>query len=370
MTTGAGETAETSSTDNTQYKNIVFHTIPSLYQHISPTDEEIAAAKANKVTPSLPIDMVRYVEFVTPRGNIARIHYPDFFSIEGSDIASARNWIREQAMGEWQAIIDREQATTLSEKDTRANIYLAAGVLPTNPIDWNIYISDEMITRILQAKNWLHPDISKKYKQAIDAMLSYSHGASGSLSPSTIPPQIPSLSEEYEIAYLGLPSSFGADFNNAGYSRSMEDYHIRIREIEGANISDEDVHDGVSESNNPATECGPPDGVPLAQWPGAIMCWIRAQFPPRILAGSCGPSTIGLESPSSQSPISPGQSIVTDTGALTQFYSGSQIIPHLPRSSMGLRESISIDLRIIKNNTPLGILPGTEAHMEIISGTI
>ena len=89
-----------------------------------------------------------------------------------------------------------------------------------------------MLTRILQSKNWLNPDISKKYKSTIEAMLSYSHGASGSLSPSTLPPQIPSLSEEYEVAYLGLPASFGADFSQAGYSRSMDDYRTHMREIE------------------------------------------------------------------------------------------------------------------------------------------
>lgn len=89
-----------------------------------------------------------------------------------------------------------------------------------------------MLTRILQSKNWLNPDISKKYKSTIEAMLSYSHGASGSLSPSTLPPQIPSLSEEYEVAYLGLPASFGADFRSAAYSKSMESYQARMREIE------------------------------------------------------------------------------------------------------------------------------------------
>ena len=109
--------------------------------------------------------------------------------------------------------------------------------------------------------------------------------------------------------------------------------------------------------------------MPLAQWPGAIMCWIKAQFPPRILAGSCGPSTIGLASPSSRPLLSPGQSIVTDTGALTQFYSGSQLIPHLPRSSIGLRDSIVVDLHLLKDNIPLGTLPNTEAHLEIVSGT-
>ena len=89
-----------------------------------------------------------------------------------------------------------------------------------------------MIVKILQAKNWLHPDISKKYKQAIEAMLSYSHGASGSLTPSVLPPQIPSLSQEYEIAYLGLPASFGADFAHGAYSKSVEAYQARMREIE------------------------------------------------------------------------------------------------------------------------------------------
>ena len=27
------------------------------------------------------------------------------------------------------------------------------------------------------------------------------------------------------------------------------------------------------------------------------MCWIKAQFPPKIMAGSCGPSSIGLATP-------------------------------------------------------------------------
>lgn len=48
----------------------------------------------------------------------------------------------------------------------------------------------------------------------------------------TLPPQIPTLSNEYEIAYLGLPASFGADFSQAEYSSSMEAYGTHMREIE------------------------------------------------------------------------------------------------------------------------------------------
>lgn len=53
--------------DSTQYHDEIYHTIPSLFKHVSPTDEEINAAKMNTVTPSIPVDMVRYVEFITPK---------------------------------------------------------------------------------------------------------------------------------------------------------------------------------------------------------------------------------------------------------------------------------------------------------------
>jgi hypothetical protein len=61
---------------------VSYHTIPSLLRHVSPTSAEIEAAKNTNITPSLPIDMVRYVEFLTPKGNIARINYPNFFTAQ------------------------------------------------------------------------------------------------------------------------------------------------------------------------------------------------------------------------------------------------------------------------------------------------
>ena len=57
---------------------------------------------------------------------------------------------------------------------TLVNQLVSPGILPVLPLDWNTYISDEMIQKILQAKNWLHPDISLKYRRAIESLLSYS----------------------------------------------------------------------------------------------------------------------------------------------------------------------------------------------------
>jgi hypothetical protein len=149
-------------------------------------------------------------------------------------------------------------------------------------------ISDQTIEQILQARRWLHPDISLKYRRALESLLSYSHTNPIVTSKIDSAPVLPSLSNEYEIAYLGLPSQFGFEFSHGGSSVSDEAYRARLAEIEGANISEENKNDPNNDpSANPATQCGPPDGVPLSEWPSAIMCWIRAQFPPRILAGAC-----------------------------------------------------------------------------------
>lgn len=360
--------------DSTQYQDEIYHTIPSLFKHVSPTDEEINAAKMNTITPSIPVDMVRYVEFITPKWNTARLTYPNFFQIPWTDIASVRNWLKNIADNEWKVIIDRENATTLSAMDIAANVYLPAGTIPPTPIDWNIYISDETITKILQAKNWLHPDIETKYKQAIEWMLSYSQENTSNLSITDIAPKIPTASSEYEIAYLGLPSTLGVDFSQQMNSQSMADYQSKLREIEWVNISEEITEEMRNDVqnwwnlwwDNPAAECGPPEGVPIAQWPSAIMCWIKAQFPPKISAGSCSPTKIGISTSNNTVHISPPDQIKYDSVALAWFYAGSQLIPSLPRSSMNLNENITVNVSLQKNNSLVDVLPNTVAHLEVI----
>ncbi len=53
--------------DTTVREDYNYRLIPGFLKHISPTDEEISAAEQNGVTPSLPVDMVRYLEFLTPK---------------------------------------------------------------------------------------------------------------------------------------------------------------------------------------------------------------------------------------------------------------------------------------------------------------
>jgi hypothetical protein len=152
--------------------------------------------------------------------------------MEGDTIATVRNWLKTKSTEQWQNILNKENSTAISGDRAIINQQIPPGVLPVSPIDWNIYVSDAMIERLIQAKNWLHPDISIKYRRAIESMLSYSHVNTAVTLFIATAPTIPTLSQEYEIAYLGLPSSFAADFSNSSSSDAQAGYDTRIREIE------------------------------------------------------------------------------------------------------------------------------------------
>jgi hypothetical protein len=64
-TIGTGE--ESTTVDNTKYIDQYYHTIPSSVYHKSPDDAEYLAAKNTGITPSLPVDKNRYLEFLTPK---------------------------------------------------------------------------------------------------------------------------------------------------------------------------------------------------------------------------------------------------------------------------------------------------------------
>lgn len=127
------------------------------------------------MTPNLAIDIVRSFEFQTPKGNVVSIEYPNFFRANVNTPQEVRDYLRQESQRQWDAILAQEQATTLSPLDQIVNTTVF-GINPlSSGFDWNDYISDEDIVKLLQAKKWIHPDVTKKYKEAVETMLSYSH---------------------------------------------------------------------------------------------------------------------------------------------------------------------------------------------------
>ncbi len=165
------EGAYTYTVDNTDYEDRYYHSVPSILTHISPTPEEYLAAETGITTPSLAIDEVRSLEFLTPKGNVARITYPNFFQAVGTDIPSLRKWLTDMSNQEWNAILAKENTSANSPIAP----YIGTASLPVSPLNWNDYISDAVLEKVLQAKQWLHPDVTEKYASMVQSALSYSH---------------------------------------------------------------------------------------------------------------------------------------------------------------------------------------------------
>lgn len=172
----SGENSSTSSFNHTNYRSLNYHTIEGILRHVSPTQEELKAAEDNGVTPNLPINTTRYIEFVTKKGNIARMDYPNFFRApidEQTTVQHLRDWLEAESERQWKAIIEKERATEqTTEAAEVATKFLGAKELPEK-FSWNDYISQEMLTQIIRSRNWLFPDVTEKYKRGVEQFLSY-----------------------------------------------------------------------------------------------------------------------------------------------------------------------------------------------------
>jgi hypothetical protein len=168
-------------------------------RHASPTVAELDAATKNTMTPSIAVDTVRSVEFLTPKGNRAVIEYPNFFELQGSDIASVRAWLRDQSQKSWATILQNEQSISESQQSAFAKPYLSEFSGSLSPLDWNDFISDSVIEKAIRAKYWLTPDVTDKITRTVESALSYSGEY---LSGKIAPPSLPSNHEGYEVAYL------------------------------------------------------------------------------------------------------------------------------------------------------------------------
>lgn len=352
--------------DKTVRENWNYRTIPGFLKHISPTDDEIAAAETNGVTPSLPVDMVRYLEFLTPKGNIARINYPNFFEAPLTDRASVRTWLKTLSESQWNNIIQKENSTSYTPLAANIEALFVSTSLPSSPFDWNSSLSDESIDMILRARNWLNPDVTKKYKQAIETSLSYSREYPWK-NASDQTPKYPLRSEWYDIAYLWLfPFEPSSEENiDDEMWRIQNEYELGLSAIHALNVSEP----YQSQDQNPygnSDKCGPPEWVNIFQWPAAIMCWIQSLTPPRIIAGSCSTNTIGLSN-NTWPLLSPTPSTYESVEKQKSFYEGGKLIYRIDRTSLRFHDTVEAWFEYVKENQRLVLPERSRISVEILS---
>ena len=86
-----------------------------------------------------------------------------------------------------------------------------------------------MIEKAIQARRWLTPDVTRKYKSLIETNLSYSHNYAGD--PLKNIPKLPDLSSGYDIAYLGLTPFIPGGEKNPN-SEDIQAYQYKIGELQ------------------------------------------------------------------------------------------------------------------------------------------
>ena len=310
------------------------------------------------------MDIKRSFEFLTEKGNIARLEYPDFFMVPSGDIASLRAWLKTFSENQWRALIIQENTSSPSGNQLVANNYLPAQALPAAPIDWNSLISDAALEKIVQARNWLHPDITEKTKNIVETSLSYSHMYGGD--PTRDPPLLPETGSGYDIAYLGLksltPLGTASDETTAMENR----YNTSLAAFEAVNMGEDGVASPES-AYKASAQCGPPDGVMIFQWPSAIMCWVSSLLPPKISNGSCGGSTIGSKIASRPS-IVPIPLVRNDPTKLKSYYDSAKLAYSISQTVMQQNESQAVRFDFITSSDEHIELPASSrVHLDIVS---
>lgn len=163
------EGAGGSVTDTTNYRDLEYHTIDGILLKTSPTDEEIKAAEEVAVTPNLAVNQIRSMEFVTKKGNIVTLEFPNFFQMKDdiSSVGGAREWLKKISQEQWQKIKQLEDTTEQSDFDEQiAREFLNATDLPER-FDWNDYISDETLNNMIIGFRWLHPNSANKARDVV-----------------------------------------------------------------------------------------------------------------------------------------------------------------------------------------------------------
>ncbi len=277
-------------------KNYEFKRISSVIEHKSPTDAEYGAESKNFVTPSLPADRDRYVDFISPKGNYVKLEYPNFFRIlfgtgETVTLEHARNAVKtllDAKSSEINALVNGENPSSLSGKSGGLAGLLKSGEYPAAAVDLYARASEDpkMLDALAEAVLWNNlGNATAKYAYLLEHHLDIDGNSSF---------PIAGHKSDYEIAYLvgeGDAANMRVKLDPEAKSGPSEDVAAAMAEatalqnaLDAANLS------GKS-GGKAEFKCGPPTGIPLWQWLPAIFCWLSSILPPTISAGTCSASS-------------------------------------------------------------------------------
>lgn len=293
-----------------------YNSISSYITHKSPTSQELYLEITNPITPNLPIDKDRYIDFISANWNYAKIQYPYLFRVgaltqNGSNnlsfdeqiynIESVLNDYLSSKSSEINSVIRINNPSTLTWVDLEiyelfktwlypsANInlieYLKNKPIKTIEINWeqkNISYYDYLVFSIY----WSNLNsVSAKYKFILEYYLSDQFWGNN------FDFILPKNKKIYEIAYLWASWDAQNMYVKIDPESKWENPFWDI--ISSNSLFDSSllwVKATSYTTENTLFKCAPPEWVPIWEWIPAVICRINDMLPPTIKLSSeqCG----------------------------------------------------------------------------------
>lgn len=180
-------------------KTYSYKKVLSVVEHKSPTDQEYGEELKNFLTPSLPADKDRYVDFISAKGNYKKISYPNLFRIsfpEDEDLTT------DKAQAKIKEVLDAKSAeinALVASEQGSGGLYelLKNGAYPSSAkVDLyaNLAAKPEMLQSVVDAVVWNNlANATAKYAFLLEHHLDIDGNAAYPLA---------GHKNDYEISYL------------------------------------------------------------------------------------------------------------------------------------------------------------------------
>ena len=308
------------------YKEYNFKKIWSYITHKSPIAEEIKWEIVAQMTPDLPVDRDRYIDFIWAKWNLLKIDYPALFRIEVWDktkitldsvSASLEASLRKKAI-EINKLINDNNPNSLTWKNLKlynilkdwsypnANFNLLQFLRdkPSKTITvWNETKTISYYDTLVFAIYWNNlSSVSAKYGAIFDNYLNDDLESSSKYF-------LPKNKKQYEITYLGAPWDAKNMYIKMDPESKWENPYSDILSA-NLNLSSALLWANIwnkwkIDSDEALFKCAPPDWVPIWEWIPAVMCRLWEMMPPSISISdwACWPSLLDLLSDEEKSEL-------------------------------------------------------------------
>jgi len=305
----ANSTTGSSAYNNWHNVNYNYKWITSHIIHNAPTAEQLSEQVSALITPDLPVNKDRYIDFIAADGDYAKIKYPNLFRVNTVDVndlsfASSKEELKKHldwVTTQMNTLITNHNPSKLSWKNQELYNLLKIWSYPTTLSNtWdkvslysllkdkksNGTINDywdkknvNYLDTLAFAVHWNNLNsVSAKYKFIFENYLSDQFDNDFNFN-------LPKNKKLYEIAYLAWFGDASNMYVKVDPESKAENPYADIIS-KNLKLSSALLWVSVSRENNKSKngtfKCAPPEWVMIFEWIPAIMCWLTDMLPPAI----------------------------------------------------------------------------------------